>query len=301
MSLMTIYDDGHDWGQRSSPPPKVDLDSRSNSESTGEEMSERLKDGETPVISPLIVETVAEDSGCDLQFELCAGFTAAEVEDTQGKEHLFNRFLTGIEKGNKPPGMQVDLGTKKRNETLDFQPRADDKPTSSSIAHIVAERLHMSIENNAAPPSSGYGTMDGYKCSTDSPDVGQEYLARKLQEVEEMAQETVTTDITPQQEDMSTPVISSHSDTEPSNHDNITGDVPSLVLTPPQHSADDSLVAHSPTMCAVNAVTSASTGDISCSGSYYQDNEGYLHMSPARQSGLNPPFHQSLDTFTKSL
>ena len=330
ISLITIYDDGEDdWApMSSSPPAKVDIgttSSEGNSGSITEEMSSSLKERETPVLSPMTTAAVREDSGCDLQFEL-------STDDTHGKEHLFNRFLTGIDDdsdvlSSAPQERQqqsktLESAAQEEEEGVTVADRhGKGRETSSSIANLVARRLHTG--HNSTAPSSGYGTVDGYKLSTEASDLGQEYLARKLEEVDKMARESVPTEIdtenvahkpTSSSDPALTQITScSHGDrgTEQkipvlSHRDKATPHLPSLLLTPPPaqtHTAEgtSSSLTQIPSLCAINATTSASTGDISYGSSYYQDREGYLHMAHTLHSGADTQLHQSLDTLTKSI
>ena len=256
----TIYDDDEAWDQ-SSPPSVLGVEPKdflSSVESSTEETSEALKDGDTPALSPLITKAivVTEDSGCDLQFEL------------NEQQHL---DLTDHDHPILPA-------------------------STPTFSDMVAHRLLVATDNSA--PSSGYGTTDGY--STSASEISREYYARKLQEVDEIAE---------QSDSIHESVNSSSEDNVPattdqelasfdaSNQDSIPETLPSLLVTSTESSADTTSISPP----NLNIVNSSSTGDTSCGSSYYRDKEGYLHMAPLN-TGLNPRFdQQSSEDLPKSL
>ena len=312
--MKTLYDNEQDWSlhEASSSPEinhqKLDLRS-SEATSTEGETSQGLKDGETPVIisSPVIKESIADDSGCELQYEIHTR------DNDHGKEHLFNRLLTGI----KNEKSSISTG----QEEINFQVETgfyDDKNiqhdnalvTLEGIARMVADTLHTNFDATnvpSAPPSSGYGTIDGSKfTSTEVGDVSPEYLARKLQDVEEM--ELIQNDFTEHVPNTNKSDLKLHNVNV--NQDHTTTDqnqLPSLLLTPPEHHPDTTVLCTTietqNSLGTINPHTSGSTGNISCGGSYYQDKEGYLHMSSVRNTDLTlSRSHQSsLDNLSKSL
>jgi hypothetical protein len=331
-SIRTLYNDIDDSGQ-SSPPSVVGvepMDFLSNVESSTEEASEGLKDGGTPALSPLITETalLTEDSGCDLQFELCpsamftadethAMFTADEThamftaDETHGKEQLFTKLLTGIDKHSPctPPSLSSPEVSMQPESTIIEQRPFDlevcDRPVQSasttSFSDMVAHRLLVTDDSSA--PSSGYGTTDGYDYSTGASEVSREYYARKLREVDEIAEE-------PDSIHESISIRSSTDNTaataqeltsfSSSNQDSIPETLPSLLITSVESTTDTTCIS-TPQTSNLKTVNSASTGDISSVSSYYKDKEGYLHMAPLH-TGLNPCFHhQSSEFLPKSL
>ena len=303
ISIETIYDNGEDWGNNNggdSPRCKqvFKLDTGTPSESGTDPSTDGLKDsGATPALSPVVVvempATMAEDSGCGLQFEVSS-------DENRGKEHLFNKFLTEMEREeHSPPSTESQTKQRTGEERETSLPSTQDQMAlSSSIAQMVADRLHMG--SDSAVPSSGYGRMDCYKFSTDTPQMTPEYLAQKLQDVEEPDNDLLNPDETTPTNNKTT----SKSDLSIGNL--ISGEdethLPSLLLTPPQMPLVTSDHASLTQLgLAVGSLgTSASTGNLS--SSYYQDNEGYLHVSLATNSGQTQSVHhQSFDALTKSL
>ena len=295
VSLKTIFDDGEDWGQ-SSPPSEAGLAARdigSSAGSTTEETSKGLQDEETPVISLLITEAtlIAEDSGCDLQFE---PYPVFEADDNHGKRHLFTKFLTGIDKETSPPPPpppvpHTETTIEKGQVSLDMEVQRPLGSTSLTIADMVAHRMLVGTESGA--PSSGYGTTDGYKYSTDASEINQDYLERKLQDVEETELDSThdSLGIEIGSEDITPAVMPDQTPAQDSNRG--PDHLPSFLLSLPQTQTD----ATRNSIPNLSIINSASTGDISNSGSYYRDNEGYLHMAPL-QADLIPRHHQSSDT-----
>ena len=312
----TIYDDDEDWNQ-SSPPSVLGIEPKdflSNVESSTEETSEGLKDGDTPALSPLITEAivVTEDSGCDLQFELFPS-TALTADEMHGKEQLFTKLLTGIDKDSgctpsPPSSPQMSTQTVGTiNEQRHLDPTDHDHPmlpaSTATFSDMVAHRILVASDSSA--PSSGYGTTDGYNYSTDASEISREYYARKLQEVDEIAEQSdsIHESINSSSED-NVPATTDQELTpfNASNQlqDNIPETLPSLLVTSAECSADTTSISSTQTP-NLNIVNSSSTGDISCGSSYYRDKEGYLHMAPLN-TGLNPRFdQQSSEDLPKSL
>ena len=317
MSMETVYNNGEEWDANNdggSPCHEQVFKLDTRTPLSSEEVTES---GETPALSPIVVvETnastnAAEDSGCGLQLS---------GDGNRGKVHLLNRFLTGIHDDNKtsetdagsdPPQTKLDVITVDDRDSPQA-PLLDKFTFPSSIAQMVADRLHDS--SSTTVPSSGYGTADCYKFSTDTPEFTPEYLAQKLRDVEE------SESIHDNPDDLSNPVKDAPPTVETSSKldltlrsvtntefDQQTQQLPSLLLTSPQlsHSGSVDLGPSVPDTQLVaagsNLSTSASTGNLS--SSYYQDNEGYLHVSSATNSGQthHPHHHQSYDTLTKSL
>ena len=298
MSIETVYEDC--GGAGCEQVFKLDTGTPSDSDN-----SEGLKDGGTPSLSPIILEvaTETEDSGCGLQFE-------ESSDRSHGKEHLFTRFLSEIEQGSEHKGLttaseNVGFELKTRFDVRESDERdypftaVESEAASQSIAQMVADRLHG--HSDSAVPSSGYGTIDCYKLSTEASAVSPEYLAQKLRDVEES--------------DLDRDGPLNPSKAPPTNKgvlkldlaigvvigDRDGAHLPCLLLTPPQL---DSCQADTPPQLGVTSVTtSASTGNLS--SSYYQDNEGYLHVSSETNSGRTQSthiHHQSFDNIlTKSL
>ena len=291
-------------------------------------MSEGLKDGgETPVLSPVIItHPEPEDSGDrhDVRVEIDWRGGGKEC----GKEHLFNRLLTGTKSEDPllslPHDFQVETGLYDEKELCHFFSEKK-LATSASIAQMVASKFHAASDPAAVPvplppppPSSGYGTIDGSKfTSTEGGDISADYLARKLRDVDDIDfthdEEDAINFNTPNRSDLVLHNISANQDQYRVNQDHHT-QLPSLLLTPPEPQSDSALcssltLVSSPTgLATVNPLTltsSASTGDLSCVGSHYQDREGYLHMSPASTvtpASSSPPFSHksSLDTLSQS-
>ena len=306
--METIYEDCS--GNGDSPPLcgqvfKLDTGTPSDS-GTDPAMSDGVKDGgRTPLLSPVVLEvaTATEDSGCGLQFD------ASSSDGTHGKEHLFNRFLMDHTQTHTSKTGDFELETRELGTTTsrdgDTQHSVPHHEAASlSIAQMVADRLQTS--SDTAVPSSGYGTIDCYKLSTTASDVGPEYLARKLRDVEEsesdhddlLNPDKAPPTKKPSKLDLALSGVVNGDEDSPNNN------LPSLLLTPPQ------LVPHSSSggtplqLGLVSGLSSsASTGDLS--SSYYQDNEGYLHVSSAANSGQTDSnrhnHHHSLDMLTKSL
>ena len=315
--METVYDNGEDLGVNNggvSPcyeEKAFKLDTGTPSESGTDPGSEGLKyNGGTPALSPVVVmETpmTTEDSGCGLRLDMSG-------DENGGKEHLFNRLLTGIndaEMQRTPAKTEhlEDLQTKLEIRTREEGSGVLEKSTvSSNIAQMVADRLHNTSDSTV--PSSGYGTVDCYKFSTNTPEVTPEYLAQKLRDLEESeslhdddllnsgkyalpTNKTVVSKL-----DLTLSGIMNTDETTP-NH------LPSLLLTPPQFIGTAEEFEEQQTQATTTSsstqlglVTSSSTGNLS--SSYIQDDEGYLHVSSATNSSQTH-HHQSFDTLAKSL
>ena len=324
--METVYNNGEDWGSVNndaggdspgcSEQHTFKLDTGTPSDSGTDPGSEGLKyNGATPsgVSSPVVVvempsniTTAAEDSGCGLQLH-----NIMSHDENGGKEHLFNRLLTGIDDDEITKEIRPkneDFQTKLEMITRDERSALlESSPVSPNIAQMVADRLHNS--SDSAVPSSGYGTADWYKFSTDTPQVTPEYLAQKLRDVEEselLHDDLLTSekDGRPSSKTVSkidltlSGIINDDADT-PNN-------LPSLLLTPPQlshiiHQQQETQTTfgmeHGLGSGGGNLGTSASTGNLS--SSYVQDNEGYLHVSSATDS--SETHRTSFDTLAKSL
>lgn len=311
VSLKTIFDNGENWSQNLPPSDvRLHVEDVTVSESTTEDMSVGLKDEEaTPILSPLITEVIAEDSGCDLHFEPYP--SGIHADENRGKDHLFTKLLTSFDEEAKIPlqQLQTEITIREQQHNADCSPESTSSPT---IADIVAQHRQL-MDSGSGAPSSGYGTTDGYKYSTTASEVSRDYLARKLQDVEE-----TETDLDSIHESLSNgSSTETHTDTqvhthsttqdqlssisEPLNSSQDNGHLPSLLLTPPQPPTDDTdTCTKVPSLSSLHITNSASTGDLSFGSSYYQDNEGYLHMAPSH-TGLNPRLHKSSDTLAKSL
>jgi hypothetical protein len=306
MSVETVYDNGEDWGQVSSPASDevFKLDIGASSESGTDQASEGAKEGgggegATPTLTPFVMEAVvvvAEDSGCGLQFEMPS-------DENQGKEHLFSRFLTGMaddDRGDTKTTLPPKTDKFELRLKLDSR-TGDDRGNSTSeekqaIVRMLADRLQSCPDTTV--PSSGYGS-EGYKFSTEVSDVCPEYLALKLQDVEELEpadRNSTTTD------NIEAPLTSTTSKPVLTLSDVLTSEehqLPSLLLTPPELPQIESETDAG--LAGVSPDTSASTGNLS--SSYYKDNKGYLHMAPAIiSSTAGPPnSHQHHHLSLKSL
>lgn len=320
VSLKTIFDNGDESWSQNSPLSNVHLNVEdvTVSESTTEDLSVGLKNEEaTPILSPLITEVIAEDSGCDLHFEPYP--SGIHADENRGKDHLFTKLLTSFDEEASVPLQQLQteiaIRDQQHNADCESSPESTSPPT---IADIVAQHRQL-MDSSSGAPSSGYGTMDGYKYSTTASEVSRDYLARKLQDVEE-----TETDLDSIHESLSnessTGGIETHTGSqdhtthaatqdqlsaisEPQNCSQDNGHLPSLLLTPPQPPTNDTdtrSMTKVPSVSSLHITNSASTGDLSSGSSYYQDNEGYLHMAPSH-TGLNPRLHKSSDMLAKSL
>ena len=308
--METVYDNGEEWGVNNggvSPcceEKAFKLDTGTPSESGTDPGSEGLK--YNGAISPVVVtETpmTTEDSGCGLQLDMPG-------DENGGKEHLFNRLLTGMDDAEKQTTSAKtesfeDLQTKLEIRTREERSGMPEKATVN-IAQMVAERLHNTSDSTV--PSSGYGTVDCYKFSTDTAEVTPDYLAQKLRDLDESeflhdddllnpdkyappTNKTVVSKL-----DLTLSGILNTDENTP-NH------LPSLLLTQPQLSnvEQESTTTSSLQLGLVTSSdigTSASTGNLS--SSYIQDDEGYLHVSSATNSSQTHD-HQSFDTLAKSL
>ena len=248
VSIKTEFDDGEYCGEHA--PSEVSLDTKeveSVTESTAEDTSEGLKDRETPVMTPLISDfvLVADDSGCILQTELCLEVETAS--EGNGKEHIFTKFLSDI--SDEKSGAQVE-----QTETTIKEHALEDtlhrerplETTPPGIAEMVAHRVVVVADSEA--PSSGYGTTDGYKYSTDASEVSRDYLARKLRDVEEVELDSISEDTS-----------DTTSDTDENNIMLDTANEHTVLLTTGSKNSSENAVNHLPLESTDNRLPSEST------------------------------------------
>ena len=248
MSIKTEFDDGEYDGEHA--PSEASLNTKeveSVTESTAEDTSEGLKDRETPVMTPLIsdIVVVADDSGCILQTELCLEVESAS--EGNGKEHIFTKFLSDI--SDEKSGAQVE-----QTETTIKEHALEDtlhrerplEATPPGITEMVAHRIVVVADSE--PPSSGYGTTDGYKYSTDASEVSRDYLARKLRDVEEVELDSISEDTS-----------NTTTDTEENNIMLDTTNEHTVLLTTGSKNSSENAVNHLPSESTDNRLPSERT------------------------------------------
>ena len=248
VSIKTEFDDGEYCGEHA--PSEVSLDTKeveSVTESTAEDTSEGLKDRETPVMTPLISDfvLVADDSGCILQTELCLEVETAS--EGNGKEHIFTKFLSDISDENSGAQVEQTETTIKEHTLEDTLHR--ERPleaTPPGIAEMVAHRVVVVADSEA--PSSGYGTTDGYKYSTDASEVSRDYLARKLRDVEEVELDSISEDTS-----------NTTSDTDENNIMLDTANEHTVLLTTGSKNSSENAVNHLPLESTDNRLLSENT------------------------------------------
>ena len=252
MSIKTEFDDGQYDGEHA--PSEASLNTKeveSVAESTAEDTSEGLKDRETPIMTPLIsdIVVVADDSGCILQTELC--LEVESVSEGNGKDHIFTKFLSDI--SDEKSGAQVEQTetTIKEHALEDMLHRDRERPleaTPPGITEMVAHRIVVVADSET--PSSGYGTTDGYKYSTDTSEVSRDYLARKLRDVEEVELDSISEDTS-----------NTTTDTEENNIMLDTANEHTVLLTTGSKNSSENAVNHLPLESTDNRLPSESTNN----------------------------------------